>query len=203
MLAIHITVFGEPLYSIYHLLKLTPTTHTIVHYSLLQYIPKSCRLQIVFFNDKKFGQFLIIFWNTHSVVVQFLFLFYVWYPYHLRLCNRAYCLTDVDPCHVCTCMVIYYIKHNLCIRTLIKVTSLSSIATSAGGGLKEASISSKSNRVVRWGSCRSKSIGMLSFWGAGKQDAGSWTPSPFRSLLGAPKDTKTILKLQVKINLFF
>lgn len=35
---------------------------------------------------------------------------------------------------------------------------------------------------------------MLSFWGGGRQDAGSWTPSPFRSLLGAPKDTNTIYK---------
>lgn len=87
-------------------------------------------------------------------------------------------------------------------KNLNKITSLSSMATSAGGGLKEASISSKSKRVVRWGSCRSKSIGMLSFWGGGKQDAGSWTPSPFRSLLGAPKDTNTIWKQQMRIYFF-
>ena len=74
------------------------------------------------------------------------------------------------------------------------VTSLSSTAIFPEGGLKDASISNKSKRVVKWGSCKSKSIGMLSFWGGGRQDAGSWTPSPFRSLRGAPKDTNTIYK---------
>lgn len=39
---------------------------------------------------------------------------------------------------------------------------------------------------------------MLSFWGGGRQEAGSWTPSPFRSLLGAPRDTNTIWSTQTQ-----
>lgn len=60
------------------------------------------------------------------------------------------------------------------------------------GGLKQASISSSSKRVVRCGSWRSSNMGMCSFCGGGRQEAGSWMPSPFLSLRGAPRDTNTI-----------